>query len=256
MLNDYGMAPSTTFFLALENGIIPRNSDVYNPAAANFGNNQWISTVNGKTTTYSTELRTTTDPLKPEFYTETNRGEKLDWNGFKHKTVDFRLFYVNRPASSWTSCRWDPSKAGTNQFEFYSFSSVTGIQICYTTEALRYAQGGYLVSIVIVQWSDLLICKTRNLSISQQGMVNGNMIFGLFFETALTAILSYLPFLNLVLGTRAVAFPHFGIPSFSFFVVILSYDEVRKIYVRDGMKRERGSNRVKLDGWVVRNTYY
>jgi len=256
MLNDYGMAPSTTFFLALENGIIPKNNDVYNKDAANFGNNQWISTVNGKTTTYSTELRTVTDNTKPEYYTELNRGEKLDWNGFKHKTVDFRLFYVNRPATSWTSCRWDPSNTANNQFAFYSTSSVTGIQICYTTEALRYAQGGYLVSIVIVQWSDLLICKTRNLSISQQGMVNGHMIFGLFFETVLTAILSYIPFLNLVLGTRAVAFPHFGIPSFSFFVVILSYDEVRKIYVRDGMKRERGSNRVKLEGWVVRNTYY
>lgn len=107
-----------------------------------------------------------------------------------------------------------------------------------------------------MQWSDLLICKTRNLSISQQGMVNGNMIFGLFFETILVAILSYVPFLNLVLGTRAVALPHFGVPSFSFFVVIMSYDELRKIYVRNGMKRERGSNRVKLDGWVVRNTYY
>lgn len=47
MLNDYGMAPSTTFFLALENGIIPKNSDVYNANVKNFGNNQWISTVNG-----------------------------------------------------------------------------------------------------------------------------------------------------------------------------------------------------------------
>jgi len=113
-----------------------------------------------------------------------------------------------------------------------------------------------LVSIVCVQWADLLICKTRNLSISQQGMVNGRMIFGLFFETALMGVLCYIPVLNLVLGTRAVAFPHFAVPSFSFFCVIMAYDELRKIYVRDGMKRERGSNRVKLDGWVVRNTYY
>jgi hypothetical protein len=178
----------------------------------------------------------------------------LDWNGFKHSDVDFRLFYVQRPASSWTSCRWNPT--GTAVPNFYNVSMVTGKQICYTTEALRYAQGGYLISIVVVQWSDLLICKTRNLSISQQGMVNGNMIFGLFFETTLVGILSYIPFLNLVLGTRAVALPHFGVPSFSFFVIILSYDELRKIYVRNGMTRERGSNRVKLNGWVVRNTYY
>jgi sodium/potassium-transporting ATPase subunit alpha len=109
---------------------------------------------------------------------------------------------------------------------------------------------------VVVQWSDLLICKTRNLSISQQGMYNGRMIFGLFFETSLVAILSYFAELNLVLGTRSVALPHFGVPSFSFFTVIIFYDELRKIYVRNGMTRERGSNRVKLQGWVVRNTYY
>jgi hypothetical protein len=178
----------------------------------------------------------------------------FDWNGFKMSQIDFRLFYVNRPPSSWTACRWDPGSLSYPAI--YRISSVTNYQICYTTEALRYAQGGYLVSIVVVQWSDLLICKTRNLSISQQGMVNGQMIFRLFFETILVAILSYIPFLNLVLGTRSVALPHFGVPTFSFFVVIISYDELRKIYVRDGMKRERGSNRVKLNGWVVRNTYY
>lgn len=95
MLNDYGMAPSTTFFLALENGIIPKNSDVYNASASNNGNTQWISTAaNGDKTTYTWDLRTTTDMKDPKYYTETNRGEKLDWNGFKHKTVDFRLFYV------------------------------------------------------------------------------------------------------------------------------------------------------------------
>jgi len=96
MLNDYGMAPSTTFFLALENGIIPKNSDVYNAAATlgNNGNTQWISkAANGDITTYNTELRTAKMD-DPKYYTELNRGEKLDWNGFKHKTVDFRLFYV------------------------------------------------------------------------------------------------------------------------------------------------------------------
>jgi len=252
MLNDYGMAPSTPFFLALENGIKPNNSDVYNQHVAGYGNTRYIDTVNGVTKQWSTDKMILGADGQP--VSELARGEMLDWNGFKMSKIDFRLFYVNREPSSWTACRWDPTSIKYPWF--YTKSSVTDGQICYTTEALRYAQGGYLISIVVVQWSDLLICKTRNLSISQQGMVNGNMIFGLFFETALVAILSYVPFLNLVLGTRSVALPHFGVPTFSFFVVIISYDELRKIYVRDGMKRERGSNRVKLNGWVVRNTYY
>merc|ERR1712166_42746 len=108
------------------------------------------------------------------------------------------------------------------------------------------AQSGYLVSIVCVQWADLMICKTRNLSLSQQGMVNHFGNFGLFFETALVAILLYVPFLNVALGTRPIPF--------SFFVAIFFYDELRKIWLRNGMTRANGQ--LKLTGWIVQNTYY
>jgi hypothetical protein len=36
-----------------------------------------------------------------------------------------------------------------------------------------YAQSAYLVSIVCQQWACLLSAKTRNLSLSQQGLKNG-----------------------------------------------------------------------------------
>ena len=41
----------------------------------------------------------------------------------------------------------------------------------------------FFASIVIVQWADLIICKTRKLSVFQQGMSNWVMNFGLCFET-------------------------------------------------------------------------
>jgi len=85
-------------------------------------------------------------------------------------------------------------------------------------------------------------------------MVNHFGNFGLFFETALVALLCYVPPLNEALGTRMIAFPHFAVPSFSFFVAIFFYDELRKIWLRNGMKREDG--RLKLKGWIVQNTYY
>ena len=139
---------------------------------------------------------------------------------------------------------------------FYNYSWISRQQVCYSTEALKYAQCGYLVSIVCVQWSDLMICKTRNLSISQQGMINSNANFALFFETALVAILCYVPFLNTVLGTRMIAFPHFAVPSVAFFMVIIFYDETRKVFLRLGMVYSRSTGRIKFDGWIVRNTYY
>jgi hypothetical protein len=183
--------------------------------------------------------------------------------------MDARLFYAYKDAATmdkpgvtvesvrnpeaWTKCRWAPDD--TTLPKIFSKSYVTDWgSICYSTEALKCAQSGYLVSIVCVQWADLMICKTRNLSLSQQGMINTMGNFGLFFETALVAILLYLPPLNIGLGTRQIAFPHFAVPSFSFYVAIFFYDELRKIWLRSGMVREGG--RLRLKGWIVQNTYY
>jgi len=178
----------------------------------------------------------------------------MAWDKTRNSKVDVRLFYCEkRNADDYTACRWDPGN--TAYPGFYRNSHISeGNPICYSTEALKYAQAGYLVSIVIVQWSDLMICKTRNLSISQQGMVNNFGNFGLFFETALVAVLLYVPFLNVALGTRPIAFAHFGVPSFSFYVAIFFYDELRKIWLRGGMTRTEG--KLKLTGWIVQNTYY
>uniref|UniRef100_A0A8C5KEA0 ATPase, Na+/K+ transporting, alpha 3 polypeptide n=1 Tax=Jaculus jaculus TaxID=51337 RepID=A0A8C5KEA0_JACJA len=57
----------------------------------------------------------------------------------------------------------------------------------------------FFVSIVVVQWADLIICKTRRNSVFQQGMKNKILIFGLFEETALAAFLSYCPGMDVAL---------------------------------------------------------
>lgn len=200
----------------------------------------------------------------------------LSWDKSKHAKTDVRLFYGYRDAKSldeftetgeaysnpeaqsirgeesYTACRWDPNDETLPSI--YRISVVSDYPICYSTEALKFAQAGYLVSIVCVQWADLMICKTRNLSLAQQGMVNTMGNFGLFFETALVAILLYIPALNIGLGTRQIPPAHFAVPSFSFFTAIFFYDELRKIWLRDGMVREAG--RLKLRGWITRNTYY
>ncbi|XP_006895523.1 PREDICTED: sodium/potassium-transporting ATPase subunit alpha-4 [Elephantulus edwardii] len=54
-------------------------------------------------------------------------------------------------------------------------------------------QTAFFVSIVIVQWADLIICKTRRNSVFQQGMKNRVLIFGILEETLLAAFLSYTP---------------------------------------------------------------
>ncbi|XP_059138721.1 sodium/potassium-transporting ATPase subunit alpha-like [Physella acuta] len=102
----------------------------------------------------------------------------------------------------------------------------------------------FFVSIVIVQWADLIICKTRRLSLFQQGMKNHYLTFGLFFETALAAFLCYCPGMDTALRMQPLRFTWWLVP-LPYSVMIFIYDEVRKYLLR----RYPG-------GFVERETYY
>uniref|UniRef100_A0A7N6A8F6 Sodium/potassium-transporting ATPase subunit alpha n=1 Tax=Anabas testudineus TaxID=64144 RepID=A0A7N6A8F6_ANATE len=83
----------------------------------------------------------------------------------------------------------------------------------------------FFASIVVVQWADLIICKTRRNSLFQQGMKI--LIFGLFVETALAAFLSYCPGMDVAL--RMVLW---WFCAFPYSLLIFIYDEVRKLILR------------------------
>ncbi|KAF7227021.1 sodium/potassium-transporting ATPase subunit alpha-3b isoform X1 [Nothobranchius furzeri] len=102
----------------------------------------------------------------------------------------------------------------------------------------------FFVSIVVVQWADLIICKTRRNSVFQQGMKNKILIFGLFEETALAAFLSYCPGMDVALRMYPLK-PSWWFCAFPYSFLIFVYDEVRKLILR----RNPG-------GWVEKETYY
>jgi sodium/potassium-transporting ATPase subunit alpha len=125
-------------------------------------------------------------------------------------------------------------------------------------ETLFHAQCAYFVSIVIVQWADLLICKTRMNSIYHQGMLNPAMNYGLLFETLLAAVMCYTPGLTFALGTRPLKFLHW-MPGIPYSIFIFLYDETRKKIMRMNvvMTRDKQTGQViRNPGWVERNTYY
>ena len=103
----------------------------------------------------------------------------------------------------------------------------------------------YFVSIVIVQWADLIICKTRKNSVFQQGMGNWVMNFGLCFETALAAFLSYTPGMDKGLRMYPLYF-WWWLPALPFSLLIFCYDECRKYLLR----------RLGAGSWIERETYY
>jgi len=102
----------------------------------------------------------------------------------------------------------------------------------------------FFVSIVVVQWADLIICKTRKNSLFQQGMRNGMMNFGLVFETILAAFLSYCPGMDKGLRMYPLAFT-WWLPALPFSLLIFVYDEIRKYILRQ-----------RPGGWVEQETYY
>ena len=103
----------------------------------------------------------------------------------------------------------------------------------------------FFVSIVIVQWADLIICKTRKLSVFQQGMKNWFMNFGLVFETLLAVFLSYTPGMDKGLRMYPLKI-NWWLPAIPFSLLIFCYDETRKYLLR----------RLPAGNWIERETYY
>uniref|UniRef100_A0A8C1J1J5 Sodium/potassium-transporting ATPase subunit alpha n=1 Tax=Cyprinus carpio TaxID=7962 RepID=A0A8C1J1J5_CYPCA len=89
----------------------------------------------------------------------------------------------------------------------------------------------FFVSIVVVQWADVIICKTRRNSVFQQGMKNKILIFGLFEETALAAFLSYCPGMDVALRMYPLK-PSWWFCAFPYSFLIFVYDEIRKLILR------------------------
>merc|ERR1711992_111119 len=102
----------------------------------------------------------------------------------------------------------------------------------------------FFASIVVVQWADLIICKTRKNSVFQQGMKNWVMNFGLVFETLLACFLSYTPGMDKGLKMYPLKL-NWWFPAVPFSALIFVFDETRKYLLR-----------TFPGGWVEKETYY
>jgi len=102
----------------------------------------------------------------------------------------------------------------------------------------------FFVAIVIVQWADLVICKTRQLSLFQQGMFNHVLTFSLAFETLLCCVLCYTPGVDAI-RMYPLSLRHWLTP-LPFCALIFVYDETRKLFMR----------KQSIYGWVGKETYY
>lgn len=102
----------------------------------------------------------------------------------------------------------------------------------------------FFVAIVVTQWFDLIICKTRRNSILHQGLTNEVLNFALIFETGLAIFLCYCPGMIPLLKLYPLKWVWwiFGLP---FGLVLFILDEWRRYEIR----RHPG-------GLIEQQTYY
>ena len=81
------------------------------------------------------------------------------------------------------------------------------------------------------QWTDLLISKTRNVSLLTQGMTNWVLNSSLLFETLLALFLIYLPQLPTYIDIYPLE-PQWWVPALPFALLILFLDEFRRFVIR------------------------
>ena len=92
-------------------------------------------------------------------------------------------------------------------------------------------QAGFLWSIVIVQWVNLLASRSKSTSMFRRGLGNTVLNFALVFETILAFALIYIPGLNTGLQLDML-YPLSWLPSLPFVLFMVCYDEIRKAIMR------------------------
>ena len=98
-----------------------------------------------------------------------------------------------------------------------------------------------------VQWTDLIISKTRMVSIFTQKMSNWILNSAIVFETVLAIILIYTPVVPQYVGLYPLN-PTWWIPALPFSLLILVIDETRRYIMR--------SSPSPLQRFIIKETYY
>jgi sodium/potassium-transporting ATPase subunit alpha len=133
----------------------------------------------------------------------------------------------------------------------YQISPYTNRPVCYTTEAAKYAQSAFFFGVVISQYFNIFICKTRKLSLLSHGINNKMSYFGIVTEILLTLVVAFLYPFNVAFGTRDCIFMHFGIMAIPFGLLNMLFDEFRRLLIRRLPADDKGK-----PNFVERNTMW
>lgn len=108
----------------------------------------------------------------------------------------------------------------------------------------RKAQTAYFVAICMTQVSDVIICKTRRISLFKKGMKNHVLNVSIVVELVAAVVVTYLPICHEIFRTEPLSWFDFFLAT-PFMVLMIVGDEVRRYLIRNNISE-----------WVERETYY
>ncbi len=106
-------------------------------------------------------------------------------------------------------------------------------------------QSAFFAAVVMMQWVNVIVCKTRHSSIFQHGMRNWVLDIALLLEFPLAAILMYTPVLNVHLNFYPIYWEWWFL-AIPFAVLLFAFEEIRKCIIRNQ----------KPGSWLERETCY
>ncbi|KAK4442051.1 hypothetical protein QBC34DRAFT_456653 [Podospora aff. communis PSN243] len=162
------------------------------------------------------------------------------------RLVDWRLIVqsygfvgIVETATSFAMSYWYLQRNGiTFAALWFSFGSLAEtVDEDYYAQKLNEASSIYFVTLVVMQWFNLLAVRTRRLSIFQhpplfnKATQNYYLFPAMLFALVMAFFWLYIPPLQPILGTTSVPVEHWFLPM-AFGVGLLLLDEVRKFFVR------------------------
>jgi len=236
IMRDFGFPIQELIGLSTKKAIRPNDADVFDQDAPFWGN------TNEEFIKYCHDCWAGTGTCEPKEYGD-DVAEVPDWLYNTDKTIDLRLWYMQCTRDGGIEHMIDFGTCYVKQVSY-----ISKVPVCYTVDALKFAQTGFFFSIALAQISNAFACKTRKHSFIFGGLNNFPLLFGFCTEVAICLILSQAEPIQVALNTRDVTFLHFGVPSLPFSVLALCYDEARKFLIRN-MK----SGDPRKPNWFARN---
>lgn len=106
------------------------------------------------------------------------------------------------------------------------------------------AQTAYFVAICWTQISDVIICKTRRISLIKKGMKNHVLNVSIVVDLIAALIVTYLPVCQEVFSTETLSWHDFFLAT-PFMILMIFGDELRRYLIRNNISK-----------WVEQETYY